>query len=80
MSFEAVSKAGVSLQVGFMRRYDPAYSAAMKRIEAGKSEPRLFSNRLDATKRAPRFLRITRMSTGCCFTQIRSMTSTWRGG
>jgi len=33
---EAVSKAGVSLQVGFMRRYDPAYSAAMKRIEAGE--------------------------------------------
>ena len=32
---EAVSKAGVPLQVGFMRRYDPAYAAAMKRIEAG---------------------------------------------
>jgi predicted dehydrogenase len=31
-----VSKAGVRLQVGFMRRYDPAYSAAMKRIEAGE--------------------------------------------
>ena len=32
----AVSKAGVRLQVGFMRRYDPAYSTAMKRIEAGE--------------------------------------------
>jgi scyllo-inositol 2-dehydrogenase (NAD+) len=32
----AVSKAGVRLQVGFMRRYDPAYSAAMKRIESGE--------------------------------------------
>ncbi len=32
----AVSRAGVRLQVGFMRRYDPAYSAAMKRIEAGE--------------------------------------------
>jgi predicted dehydrogenase len=31
-----VSKAGVRMQVGFMRRYDPAYSAAMKRIEAGE--------------------------------------------
>src|ERR1700741_395968 len=30
-----VSKAGVRLQVGFMRRYDPAYSAAKKRVEAG---------------------------------------------
>jgi inositol 2-dehydrogenase len=32
----AVSKAGVRLQIGFMRRYDPAYAAAMKRIEAGE--------------------------------------------
>ncbi len=31
-----VSKASVRLQVGFMRHYDPAYSAAMKRIEAGE--------------------------------------------
>ena len=35
-SIAAVSKAGVRMQVGFMRRYDPAYSAAMKRIEAGE--------------------------------------------
>jgi predicted dehydrogenase len=33
---DAVSRAGVRLQVGFMRRYDPAYAAAMKRIEAGE--------------------------------------------
>jgi predicted dehydrogenase len=33
---DAIAKAGVRLQVGFMRRYDPAYSAAMKRIEAGE--------------------------------------------
>jgi len=32
----AVAKAGVRLQVGFMRRYDPGYSSAMKRIEAGE--------------------------------------------
>jgi scyllo-inositol 2-dehydrogenase (NAD+) len=32
----AVSRGGVRMQVGFMRRYDPAYSAAMKRIEAGE--------------------------------------------
>jgi predicted dehydrogenase len=31
-----VEKAGVQLQVGFMRRYDLAYSAAMQRIEAGE--------------------------------------------
>ena len=35
-ALDAVAKAGVRLQVGFMRRYDPAYAAAMKRIEAGE--------------------------------------------
>jgi scyllo-inositol 2-dehydrogenase (NAD+) len=33
---EVVATAGVRLQVGFMRRYDPAYSAAKSRIEAGE--------------------------------------------
>jgi scyllo-inositol 2-dehydrogenase (NAD+) len=33
---DAVAKEGRRLQVGFMRRYDPAYAAAMKRIEAGE--------------------------------------------
>ena len=32
----AVADAGVSLQIGFMRRYDPAYAAAKQAIEAGK--------------------------------------------
>lgn len=32
----AVERAGVRLQVGFMRRYDPAYAAAKKRIDAGE--------------------------------------------
>jgi len=35
-ALEAVSKAGVRLQIGFMRRYDPAYAAAMERIDAGE--------------------------------------------
>ena len=35
-ALEAVSKAHVRLQIGFMRRYDPAYAAAMKRIEGGE--------------------------------------------
>ena len=35
-ALRAVSKAGTRLQIGFMRRYDPAYAAAMKRIEAGE--------------------------------------------
>lgn len=35
-AINAVAKAGRRLQVGFMRRYDPAYAAAMKRIEAGE--------------------------------------------
>lgn len=33
---DTVSKAGVRLQIGFMRRYDPAHAAAIKRIEAGE--------------------------------------------
>lgn len=41
----AVEKAGVRLQIGFMRRYDPAYAAAMKRIEAGEiGEPVVFKS------------------------------------
>jgi inositol 2-dehydrogenase len=35
-ALDAVAKAGVRLQIGFMRRYDPAYAAAMKRVEAGE--------------------------------------------
>src|ERR1700722_4032729 len=35
-AIDAVAKAGRRLQVGFMRRYDPAYAAAMARIEAGE--------------------------------------------
>jgi predicted dehydrogenase len=33
---DTIARAGVRLQVGFMRRYDPAYSAAKRRIEAGE--------------------------------------------
>ncbi len=41
----AVADAGVRLQVGFMRRYDPAYLAASKRIEAGEiGEPVVFKS------------------------------------
>jgi len=35
-ALEAVSRAGVILQVGHMRRYDPPYVEARKRIEAGE--------------------------------------------
>lgn len=41
----AAAKAGVMLQIGFMRRYDPAYSQAKKRIEAGEiGEPVIFKS------------------------------------
>jgi inositol 2-dehydrogenase len=44
-ALEAVEKAGVRLQIGFMRHYDPAYVAAMKRIEAGEiGEPVVFKS------------------------------------
>jgi inositol 2-dehydrogenase len=52
-ALDAVAKAGVYLQLGFMRRYDPAYSAAMKRIEAGEiGEPVIFKS-LGRDKDAP---------------------------
>lgn len=34
-ALQAVSKSGIRFQVGFMRRYDLGYAAAMKRIESG---------------------------------------------
>jgi predicted dehydrogenase len=44
-ALDAVKKTGVRLQVGFMRRYDPGYAAAMKRIEGGEiGEPVVFKS------------------------------------
>jgi scyllo-inositol 2-dehydrogenase (NAD+) len=44
-ALDAVARAGVHLQVGFMRRYDPGYSAAKQRIEAGEiGDPVLFKS------------------------------------
>jgi scyllo-inositol 2-dehydrogenase (NAD+) len=44
-ALDAVAKAGVHLQIGFMRRYDPGYAVSMKRIEAGEiGEPVIFKS------------------------------------
>src|SRR5438105_4852621 len=44
-ALDAVARAGVRLQIGFMRRYDPGYAAAMKRVEAGEiGEPVIFKS------------------------------------
>src|SRR5579863_623073 len=44
-ALKAVAHAGVRLQVGFMRRYDPAYVAAKKQIDAGEiGEPVIFKS------------------------------------
>jgi len=44
-AIEEVARKGVRLQIGFMRRYDPAYAAAMKRVEAGEiGTPVLFKS------------------------------------
>lgn len=49
----AAARAGVSLQIGFMRRYDPAYGAAKRRIESGDiGVPRLFKG-IDRDQDAP---------------------------
>jgi scyllo-inositol 2-dehydrogenase (NAD+) len=44
-SLAAAAKAKVRLQIGFMRHYDPAYQAAMKRIEGGEiGDPVIFKS------------------------------------
>lgn len=44
-ALKEVARKGVRLQVGFMRRYDPAYAAAFKRIEAGEiGKPLVFKS------------------------------------
>lgn len=44
-ALSAVKKAGVRLQIGFMRRYDPAYVSAMERVEGGDiGDPVLFKS------------------------------------
>jgi myo-inositol 2-dehydrogenase/D-chiro-inositol 1-dehydrogenase len=44
-ALRVVAAAGVRLQMGFMRRYDPAYVAASKRIEAGEiGDPVVFKS------------------------------------
>ena len=52
-ALDAVAKAHVQLQVGFMRRYDPAYAAAMKRIEAGEIGVPVIFKSLGRDKDAP---------------------------
>jgi predicted dehydrogenase len=52
-ALRAVAKAGVRLQIGFMRRYDPAYVSAMQRVEGGEiGEPVLFKS-VGRDKEAP---------------------------
>ena len=49
-----VSRAGVRLQVGLMRRHDPEYVRARERIAAGElGRPRLFNSRQYDTDPAP---------------------------
>jgi inositol 2-dehydrogenase len=44
-ALNAVEKARVRLQIGFMRRYDPGYSSARKHVEAGEiGEPVIFKS------------------------------------
>lgn len=52
-ALEVVAGAGVHLQMGFMRRYDLGYAAAMKRIDAGEiGEPVIFKS-IGRDKTAP---------------------------
>ena len=52
-ALEALANAGVHLQIGFMRHYDPAYQSAKRRIEAGEiGEPVIFKS-IGRDKEAP---------------------------
>jgi predicted dehydrogenase len=52
-ALEVVARTGVHLQMGFMRRYDPGYAAAKKRIDAGEiGEPVIFKS-IGRDKTAP---------------------------
>jgi inositol 2-dehydrogenase len=48
-----VKKTGVRFQVGFMRRYDPAYASAMRRIEAGEIGEAVIFKSVGRDKDAP---------------------------
>jgi len=44
-ALKEVDRAGVRLQIGFMRRYDPAYVAAFQRVQAGEiGKPLIFKS------------------------------------
>jgi scyllo-inositol 2-dehydrogenase (NAD+) len=44
-TLKAITRAGVLLQIGFMRRFDPAYADAKKRIDAGQiGDPIMFKS------------------------------------
>jgi inositol 2-dehydrogenase len=44
-ALQEVERAGVRLQIGFMRRYDPAYVAAFQRVQAGEiGKPLIFKS------------------------------------
>jgi predicted dehydrogenase len=52
-ALQAVAKAHVRLQIGFMRRYDPAYLAAMKKVEAGEIGVPVIFKSVGRDKHAP---------------------------
>ena len=52
-ALKEVKRAKVQLQLGFMRRYDPAYAAAFKRIEAGEIGTPLIFKSLGRDKDEP---------------------------
>ena len=66
-ALQAVARAGVRLQVGFMRRYDPAYLAASKRIEAGEIGDLVVFKSIGRDKDMPPLALTSPGSTECCF-------------
>lgn len=63
----AAEGAGVRLQIGFMRRYDPGYLAAMQRIEAGEIGEPILIKSVGRDKDAPPIGAITSGINGMLF-------------
>ena len=63
---EGTRRAGVVLQIGFMRRFSPEFVAAMQRIEAGEiGRPMMIKSRPTARACRPRGRAICAPPTGC---------------
>jgi len=79
LAIEAARKAKVVLQVGFMRRYDPVYREAYKRIAAGEIGTSIIFRSIGRDRESPRSVFTSQAAEHCSW--IPAFTnSIWRDG